>query len=170
MTPRQTYTVYGFWPDTEERYGQAYIADSARDAEDQMLLEAQDQQTEFRIAGTLVGEHPAADIYTAYIDPEDPDNDAREDLEAVIAELEVCEWTILGLITADDDEQWNQRTGGQRHISHEMALSPRIAEDLARAAVAERGKFTLAVCVVLAGRKERCESYAFSNHDERVAR
>lgn len=38
-----------------------------------------------------------------------------------------------------------------------------------RAKAAERGHFELSVCAVFGGVKNRCESFAFADHDERAA-
>lgn len=172
MTEFETFSVIGYWSDSNERYVEFFRGAGARDAEDQMLEQARREDGEFRIAGTMPGEQYRADLYTAFVDPDDPENDERGDLKVVIDELGMAEWTIVGLVTSTrhHDAGWNERTGGERYLGHEMALNPRIAEDLARMAVRERGGFKLTVCAVFEGRKNRCESFLFADHDQAAAR
>lgn len=187
MRARQVYTVFGYWADSNERFGERYEATDARDAEEQALAQARRDDGDLKIAGTLVGEHDSVDRYTAFIDPRDEANFERDDLEAVTDEPEVVEWTILGLalspyretrhrigrlhigLARDTDAQaWNEQTGGERTIIHEMAYSPLIAEDLARERVLKDSGQDLVVCTVLAGTKHRCESYPFADHRVRA--
>lgn len=172
MLPIETYSVTGWWVDSNERHVAFIEARSARDAERLMLEQAAGEDGVFRIAGTMLGEYRAADTYTAFVDPEDPENENREDLEPVIDEFGMADWTVFGLVagTGRHDGEWNERTGGERYLGHEMALNSRIAEDLARMAVRERGAFELTVCAVFAGRKNRCESFPFADHDQTAAR
>ena len=172
MTQTQPYTVFGYWADSDERFGEVFEADSADHAERLMRRRSADEGGGFRTAATLRGRHAAVDTYTAFTDPEDPRNAERE-LEPVIEELEITEYTVLGLVlsTRRRDEDWNERTGGQRVLLHEMALSPRIAEDLAAGRVREQDEhMCLVVCAVLQGRKERAESFAFADVDEPAVR
>jgi hypothetical protein len=129
MTAFETFSVIGCWSDSNERYVEFFRGAGARDAEDQMLEQARREDGEFRIAGTMLGEQYRADLYTAFVDPDDPENDERGDLKVVIDELGMAEWTIVGLVTGTrgHDRDWNERTGGERFLGHEMALSPRIA-------------------------------------------
>lgn len=161
----QPFTVFGYWQDSDERYGQEFDAESAAHAERLMADQAEREGGQFRAAATLRGAHEAIDRYTAFTDPDDPRNDERDDLEPAIEELLVTEYTVIGLVvsTKPDDKAWNEETGGQRHLSHEMALSARIAEDVAAGRVRDGGGFRLLVCGVLEGRKERAESHVFSN-------
>lgn len=172
MAAFETFSVVGYWSDSNERYVEFFRETTAREAEQQMLEQARREDGTFRIAGTMLGEQYRTDLYTAFVDPDDPENENREDLQVVIDELGMAEWAIIGLVasTRHHDQDWNERTGGERYLGHEMALNPRVAEDLARMAVRERGEFELTVCAVLAGRKNRCESFPFSNHDEMAAR
>jgi hypothetical protein len=165
------YTTYGYWADTSERYGQTFVAASARHAEELMQEQAENEGGIFRAAGTLLGEHRAADTYTAFVDPDDARNTERGDLEPAFEELGLTGYTVLGVVVSTRrlDHGWNERTGGERWLSHELATSPRYAEDIARSKVAERGHFELRVCAVLAGTKNRCESLVFSDPDERAA-
>lgn len=168
---RETYTVIGWWVDSNERYKAQFDAPTAREAERLMLRQAADEDGDFRIAATMLGVHESADRYTAFVDPDDPANEDHCDVRFVSEDDEVGEWTVIGLVTSTRrlDREWNERTGGERWISHELATHPRYAEDIARAKVAERGHFELSVCAVFAGRKDRCESFAFADHDERAA-
>lgn len=170
MTVFETFSVVGYWADSNERCVEFFREATAREAEEQMLEQARREGGDFRIAGTMLGEQYRTDLYTAFVDPADPENENRGDLQVVIDELGMVEWTIVGLVTSAGDDGWNERTGGERYLGHEMALNPRIAEDLARMAVRDRGGFELMVCAVLEGRKSRCESFRFSNHDEVAAR
>jgi hypothetical protein len=164
------YTVYGWWQDSGERYASLLDARSPRDAEQIMQERAESEGGIFRAAATLLGEHPAADTYTAFVDPDDPRNLERG-VAPVLEELELAEYTVLGLVlsTRRLDHGWNERTGGERFLSHELATSPRFAEDIAGVKVAERGHFRLVVCAVLEGRRNRCEALVFSDPAERAA-
>lgn len=168
MSRTETYTVIGYW-DTEERYVDFVEATSARDAETRLLADIPEDAT-LRIAGTLVGEHQGADTYTVFIDPDDEANLTRQVLSVVADEPEVVEWTVLGLIVRDGEPEseqaaWNEKTGGERYLGHEMALNARDAEAVARGRVRERGPVRLLVCAVLAGQHFRAEAYPFSDHD-----
>jgi hypothetical protein len=165
------YTVFGYWEDSDERFGEVFEASSAEHAERQMRHRSANEGGGFRAAATLRGRHAAADTYSAFTDPEDPRNLERG-LEPVIDELELTEYTVLGLTvsTRRRDKDWNARTGGQRVLFHELALSARIAEDVAAARVRDEGDFRLIVCTVLTGHRERAESFAFSDTAEAVAR
>ena len=172
MAAFETFSVIGYWTDSNERYVEFFRETTVRGAEEQMLANARDEAGDFRIAATMLGEQYRTDLYTAFIDPDDAENENREDLQVVIDELGMVEWTIVGLVrsTRRGDVGWDEETGGERYLGHEMALNPRIAEDLARGAVQERGEFELTVCAVFEGRKNRCESFPFSNHHKAVAR
>lgn len=164
------FSVYGWWQDSDERFGQTFVATNARHAEELMQDQARNEGGVFRAAGTLLGEHPTADTYTGFVDPDDARNVDREDLEPAFEELEMTEYTVLGLALSTRllDHGWNRRTGGERWLGREMATSPRYAEDNARLRIAEAGHFELRVCAVFVGVKNRCESLPFSNPDERA--
>lgn len=169
---RDIYSVIGYWADSNERYVEHFEATSARDAERQMMIEARNDDGDFRIAASMLGEQYRVDLYTAFVDPDDPENDERPDLKPATDELGVTDWTVVGIVTSTraHDRSWNERTKGERYLGHEMAYSARIAEDLARGRVDERGGFELTVCAVFEGMKNRCESFPFSNHDEVATR
>ena len=168
--PRE-YTVFGYWQDSGERFGEVFEAVSPEQAERLMRRRSEDEGGGFRAAATLRGRHAAADTYTAFVDLEDPRNLERG-LEPAVDELELTEYTVLGLTlsTRRRDKDWNENTGGQRVLFHELALSARIAEDVAAARVHDEEHFRLVVCAVLAGHRERAESYPFSDLDEQVRR
>lgn len=168
MSALETYSVVGYWAGSEERYVQFFEVHSVRDAEEQMLAKARDEDDVFWISGTMLDEQYRDDLYTAFINPDDPENDNRTDLQAVVDELGVEEWTVSGLVVSTTDKAWNARTGGERYLGRQMALNPRIAEDLARMAVRERPGLDLIVCAVFKGVRNRCEPFPFANHDERV--
>lgn len=165
-----TYSVIGYWVGSQERYVEFFDATSARDAENQMLALAREEDDVFRIAGTMLGEQYRDCKYTAFIDPDDPENDNREDLEVVVDELGVEEWTVFGLVVSTNDAAWNERTGGERYLGRQMGLNARIAEDLARMDVRERPGLELIVCAVFKGVKNRCETFPFASHDQHVQR
>lgn len=167
----ETYTVIGYWADSNERYKAQFDAPTAREAERLMQRQAADEDGDFRIAATMLGTHESADRYTSFVDPDDPANEDDCEVRFVSEDDEVGEWTVIGIVlsTRRLDREWNERTGGERWISHELATHPRYAEDIARAKVAERGHFELLVCAVFRGVKNRCESLVFSNPGERAA-
>ena len=164
----ETFTVVGFWADNEQRCVDFFTANTPREAEEMMLAKAADDNAEFRIAGTLPGENFRSCTYTAYLDPDDEDNNARTDLIEPADELEPVEWTVVGVVTGTRehlDKRWNARTGGERYLGHHMAVSAKAAEGVARSVVAERGRFKLAVCAVFEGTRFRRESFPYANHD-----
>jgi hypothetical protein len=165
-----TYTVVGYWKDSQERYKTEFEASNVRSAEYMMLEQAAEEDGDFRIAGTMLGEHDAADLYTAFVNPDDPANDDRCDVHYVSEDDEIGEWTVMGIVASTRvfDREWNKQTQGERYLSVQMTTHPRYAEDMARAEVAERGHFELTVCAVFRGRKARCESFPFVNHNEAV--
>jgi hypothetical protein len=167
----QPYTVFGYWEDSGERFGEVFEAESAEHAERLMERRSQEEGGGFRAAATLRGRHDAADSYTAFVDPEDERNLERG-LEPAVDELELTEYTVLGLTlsTRRRDKDWNERTGGQRVLFHELALSARIAEDVAAARVGDEEHFRLVVCAVLTGYRERAEAHPFADLDQSAAR
>lgn len=160
----ETYSVIGYWTDTNERYKLEYEASSAKAAEEAMLAKARAEDAVFAIAGTMLGTHTNADLYTAFVNPDDPANDHICSVQYVADEDEVTEWTVLGLVVAAYDWRWNAATNGERYLGVKMATHPRYAEDIARAEVAERGAFELKVCAVFRGVKARCESFPFGDN------
>ncbi|MBR7830450.1 hypothetical protein KDK95_29385 [Actinospica sp. MGRD01-02] len=166
----ELYTVFGYWEDNGQRYGRFDEADSAVHAELLMQRRAAKENAVFWAAATLRGEfHPVDAAYTRYLDPQDPRNEEIE-FEGVDELPTTGEFTVYGLIlsTRRLDAGWNQRTGGQRFIGHEMATSALAAEGAASARVAtDEHHAKLLVCAVLPGRMEKADTLPFSNPDER---
>jgi hypothetical protein len=162
------YTVVGYFPATGERYGDFYDAQRARDAEQCMQRDADAVGQRFRVAGVLVGAPQVADLYTKFVDPRDPRNLDQEHLEPDVEELEVADWSVMGLQLDPGDPGWNERTGGRRYLEYVPALSALAAEDVARSRCSDEGA-QLVVCAVFRGCMERVDRYAvFSDPDERA--
>lgn len=164
------FSVYGYWPHSTERWGEVFQATSARAAEDLAQMYAAEQGAALRIAGVFEGVLPSVDRYTLYVDPRDVRNLDAEDLIPDVPELETATWTVLGLIEAEHDRRWNERTGGQRFCDQILADSPLSAEDVAAdKARGEGGR--LLVCAVFGGARQRADAlYAkFSNPSVEVA-
>lgn len=168
-----TYTVLGYWPDNLQRYGLTTEAASAAHAESIMQIEAERQNALFRVAATLRGAHRPVDAaYTRYTDPQDPRNETDESLPGPQEFSVMTEFTVYGLLlsTRHLDQGWNERTGGQRFMSHELGLSALAAEAVACDRVAtDENHARLIVCAVLPGHTEKAESLPFSNPRESAA-
>jgi len=164
------WSVFGYWADSLERYGEVYYAPTARAAEDQLAREAQANGRRLHVAGVLSGKAPTADRYTKFVDPNDPRNDHVEDLEPDSDELEVTTFCVLGLIRHPGGGSWNARTGGQRFLESVEALSPLAAEDVARSRARDQHG-ELLVCAVFRGPVQRADApYAyFADPDLRAA-
>lgn len=164
------FSVYGYWPHSMERWGEVFQATSARAAEDLAQMYAAEQGAALRVAGVFEGIHASDDRYTLYVDPRDVRNLDAEDLEPDVPGLEIVTWTVLGLIEAEHDRHWNEKTGGQRFCDHVMADSPLSAEDVAVDKVRGENGWLL-VCAVFAGQKQRADAlYAkFANPDVQVS-
>lgn len=163
------FSVYGWWPHSCERWGEVFQATSARAAEDLAQMYAVDQGAVLQVAGVFEGILASVDRYTLYVDPRDVRNLDDEGLEPDVPGLEVVTWTVLGLIEAEHDRRWNERTGGQRFCDQILADSPLAAEDVAQdKARSEGGK--LLVCAVFTGAWQRADAlYAkFANPDVRA--
>jgi hypothetical protein len=151
------FSVYGYWVHSQERWGEVFQATSARAAEDLAQMYAADQGATLRVAGVFEGIDASVDRYTLYVDPRDVRNLDADDLEPDVPGLEVVTWTVLGLIEAERDRHWNEKTGGQRFCDHVMADSPLAAEDVAvDKARSEGGR--LLVCAVFAGTRQRADA------------
>lgn len=164
------FSVYGYWVHSQERWGEVFQATSARAAEDLAQMYAAEQGAALRVAGVFEGIHASVDRYTLYVDPRDVRNLDAEGLKPDVPGLEVVTWTVLGLIEAEHDRRWNEKTGGQRFCDHVMADSPLSAEDVAADKVCgEDGR--LLVCAVFVGQLQRADAlYAkFSSVDVEVA-
>jgi len=164
------FSVYGWWPHSQERWGDAFQATSARAAEDLAQMYAAEIGAVFRPAGVFEGIHASVDRYTKYVDARDIRNDDDEEVEPDMPGLEVVAWTVLGLVEDPHDRRWNERTGGQRFCDHVLADSPLAAEDVAMdKARGEGGR--LLVCAVFTGKVQRADAlYAkFSNVNVEVS-
>lgn len=162
------FSVYGWWPHSQERWGDVLQATSARAAEDLAQMYAREQGAVLRVAGVFEGVPPSVDRYTLYVDPRDVRNLDAEDVEPDVSELEAATWTVLGLIEDQHDRRWNERTGGQRFCDQILADSPLSAEDAAAdKARGEGGR--LLVCAVFGGARQRADAlYAkFADPDVR---
>lgn len=163
------FSVYGCWND-RERFAEVYEAASPRAAEDQAQGLAREEGGTLWVARVVAGEVAPADGYTAFTDPDDDRNLDAEGLEPDMPNLEgATDWTVFGLAvprgTADGDI-W--RTA-ERYGDIIAATSPRAAEDVARARLADKGG-DLWVCTVLAGAVRAVDSYAtFADPDVRAA-
>lgn len=163
-----SYSVVGDWDG--ERYCQTFHTFSPDAAEDLMYAKVQDEGGMFWPVATLLGDVRVADRYAYYVDRFDPRHEDRDDLIPAVAELEICEWTVFGRVVSNRvlDHSWNERTGGERWSSFEMAFAPDEAEDIARNRAADQPHARLLVCAVLPGRVQREESHAFCNRLELV--
>lgn len=162
------FSVYGYWPHTMERWGEVFQATSARAAEDLAQMYAHEQGATLRVAGVFEGVIASVDRYTLYVDPRDVRNLDAEGLDPDVPGLQNEAWTVLGLIEAERDRRWNERTGGQRFCDHVLADSPLSAEDVVEdKARSEGGR--LLVCAVFDGTRQRADAlYAkFADPDVR---
>lgn len=138
------------------------------DAERRMQRDAEAVNQAFRVAGVLHGAPECADRYTKYVDPADSRNLDDEGLIPDSDELQVTEWTVMGLLLDPRDPAWNRRTGGRRYLELVDALSPLAAEDVARSRAGDQGA-QLVVCAVFRGRVQRADPHAvFSDPDLRA--
>lgn len=165
----RNFSIYGWWPHSSERWGEVFQATSARAAEDLAQMYAQDQGAALRVAGVFEGTVVSVDRYALYVNPRDVRNLDAEGLEPDVPGLEVVTWTVLGLIEAEHDRRWNERTGGQRFCDQILADSPLSAEDVAQDKVRGEGG-RLLVCAVFAGARQRADAlYAkFADPDVRA--
>jgi hypothetical protein len=135
-------------------------------------MEANERGGVLRVARVVEGVRPPADRYTAYVDPQDPRNDVRDDLEPDVPDYTRGdpEWTVFGLaapagMRLDDPAMaWK----GERYGDVVNAASPLAAEDVARDRIREKGGVLL-VCATLDGREAACDTYAvFADPDVRA--
>ena len=162
----RSFSVYGYWPHSGERWGEVFQATSARAAEDLAQMYAAEQGAVLRVASVFEGVVASVDRYTLYVDPRDVRNLDEEDLEPDVFELETAAWTVIGLVEDLHDRRWNERTGGQRFCDQILADSPLSAEDVAVDKAHDEGG-RLLVCAVFAGARQRADAlYArFANVD-----
>ena len=166
-----TFSVAGVWQRTAERWLQPYQAATARTAEGLAQLQAGDENDVLLVCRVLTGDVRAADRYTAFVDPDDPRNLDRTDLEPDVPVLDGDpEWTVFGLAapkgTALSDPALPGT--GERYGDVINATSAGAAEDVARSRLADKGG-VLFVCCVLAGRVAAADTYAtFADPDVRA--
>ena len=167
----QAYTVFGFWAETRERYGQWFTATSPRAAEDMAQMTALEKGGTLLVCRVVAGEIPSADRYTAFVDPQDPRNDECDDLEPDVPDVTAVdpEWTVFGIAVPAGGRPVVIARQGERYGDVVNATSPLAAEDVARSRLADRGG-ELMVCTVLAGRVAAADTYAsFVNPDVQAA-
>jgi len=168
----QDWTVFGFWAETRERFGEFYQATSARAAEDLAQLDALEKGGTLLVCRVVAGEVPAADRYTAFVDSADPRNDERDDLEPDVPDLTAGdpEWTVFGIAVPRGVKGADIAVTGERYGDVVNATSALAAEDVARSRLA--GKHgELLVCTVLTGRVTAADTYAsFVNPGTRKSR
>jgi hypothetical protein len=166
----ETWTVYGFWAETRERFGEFYRATSARAAEDMAQMTALEKGGTLLVCRVVAGEVPSADRYTAFVDPQDPRNEECDDLEPDVPDVTAGdpEWTVFGIaVPAGGRPVPVER--GERYGDVVNAASPLAAEDVARSRLADRDG-ELLVCAVLAGRVAAVDTYAtFADPDVTAA-
>lgn len=155
------YSVAGAWAETRERFLQVYDAMSPRGAEDLAQLEAHEKGGTLWVCRVLPGEVKAADLYTAFIDPNDPRNDERDDLVPDMPDLLAGdpEWTVFGIAVPRKIHDRDVPRHGERYGDVENATSAGAAEDVARSRLADKGG-ELWVCCVLPGRVAAVDTYA----------
>ena len=168
------FTVFGYWAETSERWCDTFQATTARNAEDQAQLEAADAGGTLRVARVAEGDLAAADKYTAYLDPADPRNETRDDLEPDMPDFTLGMdpyWTVLGLAVPGDIRPGDSRVAaqGERYGDIVSAPSPGAAEDVARDRLHDRHG-QLLVCAVVTGQVHPADGYAtFADPDIRAA-
>jgi hypothetical protein len=161
MTPMQQFSVAGAWRETRERFLQVYNAATPRGAEDLAQLEAHEKGGTLWVCRVVPGDVKAADLYTAFIDPNDPRNDGRDDLVPDTPDLVAGdpEWTVYGIALPPGIRAGDVPRLGERYGDVLNATSAGAAEDVARARLADKGG-ELWVCCVLPGRVAAVDTYA----------
>jgi hypothetical protein len=156
----QPYSVCGCWAETRERFAEVYRATSARAAEDLAQLDAADKGGTLWVCRVVPGEIAPADRYTAFVDPADPRNTGRDDLEADMPALDGDpEWTVFGIAVPAGCHGSVVGWTGERYGDVINATSAGAAEDVARSRLADKDG-ELWVCTVLAGRVAAADTYA----------
>ena len=167
-----TFSVAGAWQRTAERWLQTYQAATARTAEGLAQLQAADENDVLLVCRVLPGDVKAADRYTAFVDPDDPRNGDRTDLEPDVPCLDGDpEWTVFGIAAPRGTVLGDPGLPriGERYGDVINATSAGAAEDVARSRLADKDG-ALFVCCVLAGRVAAADTYAtFVDPDVRAA-
>jgi hypothetical protein len=168
------FTVFGYWSETLERWCDTFQATSPRNAEDQAQLAAADAGGTLRVCRVADGDLAAADTYTAFLDPADPRNEDRDDLEPDMADATLGMdpyWTVFGLAVPEGCEPASPGIAaqGERYGDIVSASSPGAAEDVARDRLHDRHG-ALLVCAVVPGQVHGADAYAiFCDPDVRAA-
>lgn len=164
-TPR--FTVFGCWPTTKERFAWVFTAPDARTAERLMKEKAATEGGQFWVAGIVAGAVEVVDLYTAYVDVDDPANQDIGDLELDVAG-DLRTFTVLGIARDPSDRRAYEEVIGERYADTVPATSPGAAEDVARGRLADKGG-ELWVCAVIEGEVRRADVYAtFVDPDRRA--
>lgn len=65
----ETFTVVGFWAETQERYADRYTAASAIMAEELAQMYAREQGGHLLVCGVFAGDVQSKDAYARWLDP-----------------------------------------------------------------------------------------------------
>jgi hypothetical protein len=163
-----SYSLYGFWAETRERFAEVYRAPSPRAAEDLAQMGANEKGGTLIVARLVAGEVAPVDNYTLFVDPYDPQNLDVEGLEMAMDDLEGDpEWTVFGVAIPAGGRPFDIQRG-ERYGDVINATNALAAEDVARDRLKDKDG-ELLVCTVLAGRVAACDTYAaFVNPDMKV--
>jgi hypothetical protein len=166
-----TYSLYGYWPGTLERFANTFDGDTVRDAETAAYKWAEAEcADELRVCGLMEGIVPNVALHTLFINPDDERNIGADGIVFDTPGLQAVEYSVLGVVFDPENRDWNHDTGGERYLQRVMALSPAAAEDVARDVVADKHG-DLWVCGVAEGWLTRADRYApFVNPTYRAAR
>lgn len=168
------FTVFGYWVQTSERWCDTFQAAGPRNAEDQAQMGAADLGGTLRVCRVAEGDLAAADKYTAYLDPADPRNEGRDDLEPDMPDSTLGldpYWTVFGLAVPEGCLPGSPEIllRGERYGDVVSAPSAGAAEDVARDRLHDRHG-NLLVCAVVPGRVVAADAYAtFADPDVRAA-
>lgn len=164
-----SYSLYGFWAETRERFAEVYRAPSPRAAEDLAQMGANEKGGTLIVARLVEGEVAPVDKYTLFVDPNDPQNLDADSLEADMPCLDGDpEWTVFGVAIPAGGRPFDI-SRGERYGDVINATSALVAEDVARDRLKEKNG-ELLVCTVLEGRVAACDTYAtFVNPDVQPA-
>lgn len=149
------WTVYGQWPETQERWLNWYEAPTAREAEDAAQRDADAAGGVLWVAGVVPGQHRNVDLYTLYVDPDA----GGDDTLPAVPGIELAWYSVCGLMRDPGNPQWMRHEKGERWVEHIHAVSPRLAEDLAQETAREKHG-VLEACAVFEGQLHRADTYA----------
>jgi hypothetical protein len=156
-----TYSVYGCWAETRERFAEVYQATSPRAAEHLAQMDAQEKGGTLWVCRVVPGEVAPADTYTAFVDPDDPRNDEIDGLTPDVPDIADGdpEWTVFGIAVPKGTPDSAAGRTGERYGDVLNATSAGAAEDVARARLADQDG-ELWVCTVIPGRVAAVDTYA----------